>query len=200
MCSGISSTAEYLAKKYHLGLYKADEQHKKHMARLSKKEEPYLYSVRHRKWSTAFVRSPRWMLRDLLNIYDEEIDMVVEDLTKLPRNKIVIVEGAVFTPQLIRNFAKPTQAIFLLATETFQFNHGQTRGEWVQKILSQYSDSKSTYKRWMKRDALFARYIKQGAKQYEYDVIDVTGQLDLRAIEKKVEQRLKIFQAQSGGF
>lgn len=200
MCSGKSSTAEYLTTKYDLGLYKIDGEHNKHLAHLSRRDEPYLYSIRSRRWSQAFLRSPKWMLNDLLKIYRDEIGMTIQDLIKLPRDRITIAEGAVFTPQLIYTFAKPSQVVYLIATKNFQLQHGQTRGEWVKKILTQYSDPEAAYERWMKRDAMFSRYVKEGAKRYGYDVLDITGRLDLQAIEKKVEKRLNEFKAKQKQF
>ena len=142
-----------------------------------------------------WMRDPMVMCEELIGFYREIFPFVMEDLRSAAKEGPLIAEGIALMPELVmKEFPEQTgmappqrteqtgmappqrseqsdtvyslhvEYICMVAEESFQVRHYRER-EWVPLLLDGCRDKKKAFSNWMKREKLFAEYIKQTAEQ-----------------------------------
>ncbi|WP_430510173.1 hypothetical protein [Gottfriedia solisilvae] len=174
-CAGKSTLANMIADKYKMDLYSCDEHFYEHLSNISAINYPAMYKVSKMNANEAFY------LRDIeeqLSVYTqsfiEDFQFVMNDILNTHTSSIV-VEGNQLLPSLVFPYLRKKQnAVWIIPTESFQKNHYKKR-EWLKDILESTDDPTVSFDNWMKRDALFAKYIYHEAKKLKLQTLLVDG-------------------------
>jgi adenylate kinase family enzyme len=183
-CSGKSTIAEMLAAKYRFQYYKADDHEANHMQRSTPDLQPVMFKYSRMSWDEIWSQSAEKLLHDEMEYYRERFPFILDDLNQLNLETPVILEGAAFLPELIKQSSvKPENVIFMTPSMEFQLHHYAQR-PWIQSILDQCHDPKQAFEYWMKRDALFGQKVSHQASVCGFRVIQVD---ELISIQKQFE-------------
>ena len=119
-----------------------------------------------------WMRDPVEMCEELIGFYREIFPFVIEDLRSAAEKGPLIAEGIALMPDLVmQEFPELTgtvpphhvEYVCMVAEESFQVQHFRER-EWVSLLLDGCRDKKKAFSNWMKRENLFAEYVKQAAE------------------------------------
>jgi 2-phosphoglycerate kinase len=185
-CAGKTTLARRLVDEYHFTYYKCDDCYDDHMSRSMPDQHPAMYKIRDltwdQVWSSRFCSIPVGLqILEVIKVYQEQFQLILEDLLDRPKTSNILVEGAVLLPELVAPLLQNRhQAIWFLPAAEFQIKHYAKR-EWIHSILDQYDDPQSAFSNWMNRDIGFAQ-----------EVIEKAGQLGLVTIQ--IDERLSIDQ------
>ena len=118
------------------------------------------------------MRDPVEMCEELIGFYREIFPFVMEDLRSAAEKEPLIAEGIALMPELVMQ-AFPgltgtvpphgAEYVCMVAEESFQVRHFRER-EWVPLLLDGCRNKEKAFSNWMKREKLFAEYIKQTAE------------------------------------
>jgi hypothetical protein len=123
-------------------------------------------------WEEMFMRDPLFQVHQEFLYYEEEFSLFLEDM-KVYGKAPLIAEGTGLLPKSLANLGIPPHgAVFLVPTPRFQLRH-YARRPYPQILLRACSDPRTAYKRWMKRDMLFADRVAKEACEAGYPVIRV---------------------------
>lgn len=181
-CSGKSTVAEVIEKKYGLYYFKVDDFLDKYIAQGAEKRYKTCSNQSKMSPEKTWMRAPAVQNEEELNIYHEIIEFIMEDISKISSDKDIIAEGAAFLPSLMkmRNI-DDNHYLCITPTKDFQIEHYKKR-EWVPYILEGCSDKKKAFENWMNRDALFAEEVRKQCEETGYKslVTDEQTELDKR--------------------
>lgn len=192
-CAGKTSIARKLAEDYQLTYYKCDDCYEEHMARSTPNLHPTMYEIIdltwNQAWSTRFCSNPVNELIDhVVRIYEEQFQLIVEDLLKRPKSAKILVEGAALLPELAAPLLlKPNQAIWVVPTPEFQLKHYAKR-EWIHDVLKNYPDPEHAFSNWMKRVIGFAEKILKSTGKLQLNSILVDGASSINQNYEKIKE------------
>ncbi len=174
-CAGKSTLATMLADKYEMALYSCDEHFNEHLKNISPITNPAMYKVSTMNANEAFY------LRDIeeqLNVYKqsfiEDFQFVINDISNSNTSSIV-VEGNQLLPSLVYPYLNKNQkAIWIIPTDDFQKKYYKKR-DWLQGVLESTEDPAVSFDNWMKRDALFAKFVNQEVNYLKLQFLQVDG-------------------------
>ena len=175
-CAGKSSMAARLAAQYDLRVYAVDAALPRQIEHLTPAAQPVLYKWTHTPWDALWMQPPAVLLAEAIAAYREHCRLVVAEVSALPQDRPVLVEGTCLTPDgVAAHLADPRHGLWVVPTEPFQRAHYPRRGPFVQFILNQCRDPAQALTNWMDRDVAFARWVAQEAAGRGYRVLVVDG-------------------------
>jgi hypothetical protein len=192
-CSGKSTIVRLLSETWAFHSYNCDDAFQRHGEQIRPEEQPTFYRVLHMTWDEIWMRPVEELLADVLAVYGEEFDLILQDLLALPTGRPIVAEGAALLPPLVHQvLADPSHAIWAAPTETFQRHHYPRRGSWVQQILSQCAHPEEAFRNWMDRDIAFGRWVAREARERGLCVLTVDGTRTIRENAERVKQLLGV--------
>jgi hypothetical protein len=171
-CAGKSSIAGLLAARQGWTHFECDAGTEPRLARM--KGQGLLAYERLTGLTTCerLARSPRWQVDREVEFYHEQFDFLLDEL---PTGCPVLAEGADLLPELLHRIGVPMdRAVWIVPTPEFQVRHYAAR-PWVKPYLAGCPDPAAAFDSWMRRDMLFARYVRSAAEAVGGRVIVVDG-------------------------
>ncbi len=156
-CSGKSTVAERIAKKYGAFYFKVDDFLEQFMKRAAQRGYPVCKKCMEMTPDETWMREPSIQCEEEFLVYDEIAEFVFERLKETDAD-LIVTEGAAYTPQVMGQYGADDY-ISIVPTPAFQISHYRER-EWVPYILRDCADQEKAFDNWMKRDILFAEKVK----------------------------------------
>lgn len=186
-CSGKSTIAEIIAKKYGMKYVKADNYIDDYIELGSKRNLPICKKQKTMNGEQIWMREPMLQCEEEFLFYKETNDFLWRDLNRVDDSKGIITEGAAYVPQLMKKAGVAAERYIAIVPEKeFQLSHYQQR-TWVPYVLKDCSDKEKAFDNWMERDSLFAREVKKQAEIEGYEVIENDGGASIEELVNKVE-------------
>jgi shikimate kinase len=174
-CSGKSTIAELIEKKYNFKYYKLDDKLEEYTKRASRAGKKYSSNYYTMNTDEIWLRTPAIQNREEFEIYREIFEYVLEDLEQIGHEISVIAEGAGFLPELMNLIVVPkNEYICIVPTKEFQIEKYSQR-PYIPYVLEGSSDKKQAFQNWMDRDALFAMDVVNRARELGYASIVTDG-------------------------
>lgn len=176
-CSGKSTIAEILSKKYDLYYFKVDEHLDKYTKMGAFKKKEICLRVDAMTSDQIWLRDPLVQCEEELLIYEEMFEFILEDLKQIDCKNGIITEGAAYLPKLAKHLGIPSERyISITPTKEFQIFHYSKR-EWVPYILAECSNKERAFENWMNRDVFFAKAVQRQCKELGYVSLVNNGEL-----------------------
>lgn len=155
-CAGKSTLAKQFAESYGFSLYSCDDHFEAHLEKAKVSKQPAMIQMSNMTWNEIFyVRPVEEQLQLYTDIFKEDFDMVIDDILTLP-GKLLVIEGNQLMPSLVDPYiSHKHKAIWLISSEELQTELYSKR-TWIHSILKETNNPAIAFKKWMKRDALFA--------------------------------------------
>ena len=166
-CSGKSTIAELLSKKYNLFYFKIDDFLEKYTKMGALKSYEICNKQEKMNAEQTWMRDPVLQCREELVFYKEIFNFIIADLKQI-NSKGIITEGAAYLPAFMKNLNVPkSRYISITPTKKFQVFHYRKR-EWVPYVLEGCSDKEKAFCNWMDRDVLFAKEVQRQCCEENY--------------------------------
>lgn len=178
-CSGKSTIAEHLEKKYNLYYFKVDDYLEKYTNRGA--EENLQICVKQSKMSSeeTWMRDPALQCREEIQFYKEIFPFIIQELLEIEIDKDIITEGAAFLPELMQEHRVLKDSYFAITpSKEFQISHYKQR-EWIHYVLKDCIQPEKAFKNWMNRDCDFANLVNVSCKEIGYQSIINDGTLQI---------------------
>lgn len=183
-CSGKSTVAEALAKKYDMTYIKIDDFLDAHIAKGAEKGYEICLKQTQMNPEQVWMREPKVQCQEELQFYHEVFEFVQEEIKAASKDKPIVVEGAAFLPELMQGLKLSGERYICITPEKgFQIEHYKQR-EWVPYVLEGCSDKEQAFANWMERDALFAEAVRKQCETAGYVSLVTDGS---RTVEEVVE-------------
>ncbi|HKH44568.1 MAG TPA: hypothetical protein VKM72_07885 [Thermoanaerobaculia bacterium] len=190
-CAGKTTIARHLAATYSLTLYSCDDHFEEHRLRADPARHPHFSRLMDAPMEELLARPESAQAAELLRFYQDELDMVLEDLRRL--SGPVLVEGVGLLPERIAAVGPdPHRALWLIATPEFRRQAYLRRGPLVRKVLSRCAEPEEAFIRWMERDDRIARRLASGARRCGLSVLKVNGRKTVEEMAGIVAERLRL--------
>ena len=173
-CAGKSSVADLLAQRYGLTVYRCDDAYFRHVEICNPIDHPTLHAITTMSWDQIWMRPVEVQVAAEFAAYREEFPLILADLSRLPQDRPILVEGAACLPELVQQVAAARQALWFVPTPAFQRHHYSQRG-FIQEILAQCRDPQQAWANWMERDERFGREVAVAAAHRGFVVEWVDG-------------------------
>ena len=185
-CSGKSTIAEVLSKKYDLYYFKVDDYLDKYMKMGASNKKEICSKVEVMTPEQIWMRDPLVQCEEELLIYEEIFEFILEDLKQIDCKNGIITEGAAYLPKLVKHFNIPVERyISITPSKEFQIFHYSKR-EWIPYILAECSNKEKAFENWMNRDVLFAEAVQQQCEELGYVSHINNGELAVDELINKV--------------
>lgn len=186
-CSGKSTIAELLSKKFNLYYFKVDDFLDKYTKNGVQKGYKICKKQACMNMEQIWMREPLFQCNEELAFYEEIIEFILEDLRQL-KYKSIITEGAAYLPKLMKTLNIPyNKYISITPSKEFQIFHYKQR-EWIHFILEECSDREKAFSNWMNRDILFAEEVQKQCRKEMYASIINNGTIEAEALADKVAE------------
>ena len=190
-CSGKSTLASLLARKYDLLHIKLDDLVDEMMSQASVDSRPICLLRQDRNPEQIWMRNPEEMADEEWRFYEEIFPYVKSCLIK-NQDKALLVEGAGLLPHLIKSLEEPAVSYLCLTpTADFQKKHYKQR-EWVPYVLEGTSNPEQAFENWMQRDILFAQMVRKEAMELGYPSLMTDGSRSEKETAEKIARLLKL--------
>ena len=190
-CSGKSTVAEMLAKKYGFQYFKQDDYLETYIDRGVQEGHELFRKISHMSMEEMWMRPPAVLCAEEIALYEVMFSYSVNDISALPKGYAIIAEGAGFMPDLVKRInVDKLHYICIVPTKEFQVRM-YTKREWISEYLSDCSNQNKAFENWMERDALFAETVLREAKDLGYASLVVDG---LKSIEANFAAVEGVFQ------
>ncbi|SHE75537.1 hypothetical protein SAMN05444392_1032 [Seinonella peptonophila] len=193
---GKTTIAGLLAKKYGIQVYHFDQYEMDHIRRADPTLQPALFELKkilatsdereQLEWLWV-QRTPAEMTKSAIASWTERIEFVVEDLLKLPKNRMIIAEGPGFFPEVILPLIQsPHQAIWMAPSENFKRESHKRRkkGDFYADFLDDFGIAQQKH---IERDLLISGYYKQTACDRYLPFIETDGTQSVDEMVTKLE-------------
>ena len=188
-CAGKSTVAALLAERHGLRLYSCDSHFDRHRLSSDIARQPTLARFRAASWAEIFLQPLSAMVRDEIAAGREEFPMVVADLAALPPGKPVLAEGTALLPECVAPLRpRPHRAAWLVPSTAFQRAH-YARREWAALLVAGLPDPDRAFENWMRRDEVYARWVRAQARRFGYPVYVVDSWHAITAVTAWVEHQ-----------
>lgn len=180
-CSGKSTIAEIVSKKYDLHYFKVDDFLDKYTKMGASKGYKICKKQERMNAEETWMRAPLIQCAEELEFYEEIFEFVLADLEKIEA-KGILTEGAAYLPKLMKkmNISKD-RYLAITPGKDFQISHYRKR-EWVPYILEECSDKEKAFSNWMDRDIMFAREVQRQCNEEQYVSIINDGSIELNEL------------------
>jgi 2-phosphoglycerate kinase len=173
---GKTTLSRMLAERFACRLYSSDKTMREHSARIDPAEAPLL---------DAFLRSDadeRWVQRDPVTMartfhwfQGEGFDLIVEDLRRIPNDRLVLAEGFRLLPRLVQpHLSDRRHAAWLVPTPQFR-REAFLRRRGLEAFWSATSDPKRALANLLERDRMFTDALADQAAQADLTLLPVDG-------------------------
>jgi 2-phosphoglycerate kinase len=187
-CAGKTSIARLLAAEHGLTLYSCDDHFEEHRRRADPVRHPHFHRLMDAPMEELWARPVAVQAAELLRFYQDELDLVLEDLQRLPGP--VLVEGVGLLPERIAAVCPDTRcALWLISTPEFRRQAYLQRGPLVRKLLSRCRDPEEAFIRWMERDDRIAGRLATDARRCGLSVLKVNGRQTVEETARRVAER-----------
>lgn len=185
-CSGKSTIAEALSKKYNLYYFKVDDHLEKYMKMGASSKKAICLKADAMNPEQIWMRDPLVQCEEELLIYEEIFEFILEDLKHIDCKNGIITEGAAYLPKLVKSLDIPFERyISITPSKEFQIFHYSKR-EWVPYVLAECSNKEKAFENWMNRDVLFAEAVQQQCKELGYVSLINNGEPKVEELISKV--------------
>lgn len=185
-CSGKSTVAEIISKKYDLYYFKVDDYLEEYMKKASLSNKEICRKAEAMTSEEIWMRDPVLQCKEELLIYKEIFEFISEDLKKIECKNGIITEGAAFLPELVNSAnVAVNKYISITPTKDFQISHYKER-EWVPYVLEGCSDKETAFDNWMSRDVLFAEAVRKQCGEFGYISLVNDGEISVNELVGKV--------------
>jgi 2-phosphoglycerate kinase len=158
-CAGKSTIAARLGKAYGLRVFSTDDVMAEHARCTTPLESPALAVFADMSMDERWVhRSPQLMLETFHWFRGEAFHLIVQDLERLPREPTV-VEGFRLLPHLVKPYATPKRALWLLPTPAFRRAAHELRGT-LWDIARRTSRPERALHNLLERDRMFTEQLQ----------------------------------------
>lgn len=139
-------------------------------------------------------RSPEQMTEEILAIFNERFQMVLEDLAALPEQTRVLAEGWGLRPDLVApQLESPERATFLVPSESFRKSQLDAL-ERAQRLSTRgLRDPERAQRNRVERDRLLAADVVARATALDLRILEVDGIENEVAVAGRVEQQFRPF-------
>jgi len=178
-CAGKSTLANMIADQYEMEIYSCDEHFNEHLNYISSISHPAMHKVSKMTANEAFYeRDIVEQLKVYTDSFKEDFQFVINDISN-KNTKSIVVEGNQLLPSLVYPYLKTNhKAIWIIPTENFQIEFYKKR-DWLQSILESTENPIVSFDNWMKRDALFAKYVYEEANNLNLPILKVDGRKNI---------------------
>lgn len=174
--AGKTTVTRLLAERFDLQLYSTDATIRVHSERLDAMAAPLL--ERFRRMST----DERWVQRAPITMYQafpwfrgEGFDLLIEDLWKMPKDRLVLAEGFRLLPHLVRpHVSDPRHAVWLVPTPSFRRAAFTRRGP-ADAFWLRTTDPDRALANLLERDCIFTGVIASDAARNGLEALYVDG-------------------------
>lgn len=190
--AGKTTIANSIEEQYGYTIYHLDNElfMKLWPAMVDKEKHPCIHQVIsfNQDYEKIYRRPMDDIMEETFGAFNESWSMVYEDLLQLPKDKPVIVEGASVFPEMLCEFVKKENILFLIPTREFQkklFIKGMyiAPGEEPKderQLFTLYPDPDFLVEQRVTHHDLIARHVAAKADEYGYKVIIVEKEDDLQ--------------------
>ena len=190
-CSGKSTLASLLARKYDLLHIKLDDLVDEMIAQAREDLKPISLLRQDRNPEQIWMRNPEEMADEEWRFYEEIFPYVKSCLIK-DQDKALLVEGAGLLPHLIKSLEEPAVSYLCLTpTADFQKKHYKQR-EWVPYVLEGTTNPEQAFENWMQRDILFAQMVRKETMKLGYPSLIADGSQSEKQTVEEVARLLKL--------
>jgi hypothetical protein len=165
-----------LAERFGCRLYASDATIGVHSGRLAAAEAPLLDAFRRADMDERWVRrDPATMARTFPWFQGEGFDMIVEDLRRLPNDRVVLAEGFRLLPRLVQShLSDHRNAAWLIPTPRFR-REAFLRRRGADAFWSATSDPERALANLLERDRIFTDAVAAEAARAVLGVLRVDG-------------------------
>lgn len=178
--AGKTTLATRLAYRFDLRLYRVDLHDYPHVARMDPARHPQNHRLGRLDYVARHVNpSPEELARDFIACSTERFHLVVDDLSRLAKDVMTIVEGPALLPELVAPLvATPRHALFLLPDNDFTDANLRARPQArpVSGSIVEEGHRKRTA-----RDRILTRHIAHTATTCRLPTLRVDGSLTVEA-------------------
>ena len=177
-CSGKSTIAEIVSKKYDLYYFKVDDFLDKYTKMGASKGYEICKKQEKMNAEEIWMREPLLQCTEELAFYEEIFEFVLADLEKIEA-KGILTEGAAYLPKLMKKLSiSKDRYLAITPAKKFQISHYKKR-EWVPYVLEGCSDKEKAFSNWMNRDILFAQEVQRQCSEEQYVSIINDGNIEI---------------------
>ena len=190
-CSGKSTLASLLARKYDLLHIKLDDLVDEMMSQASVDSRPICLLRQDRNPDQIWLRNPEEMADEEWHFYEEIFPYVKSYLIK-NQDRPLLVEGAGLLPHLVKELEWPASSYLCLTpTADFQKKHYRQR-EWVSYVLEGTTNPEQAFENWMQRDSLFAQMVRKEAMKLGYSSLMTDGSQSEKQTAEEIARIFKL--------
>lgn len=118
---------------------------------------------------------PQWQADREVDFYREQFEFLMGELADLPTDRPLVVAGTDLLPELLTGLGVPAErAVWIVPTPGFQLEYYAAR-EFVTAHLAGCPDPELSFANWMRRDMIFADYVRRTAGERDGAVLTVDG-------------------------
>ena len=167
-CTGKSTVAEILSKKYNLYYFKVDDFLDGYTKLGALNGYPICKKTIALNAEQIWMRDPVLQCKEEFEWYREIFEYVIEDLKQICCKNGIITEGTAYVPTLIKRLGiTKDRYMSITPTPEFQVLNFRKR-EFVPYVLEGCSDMEKAFSNWMNRDIIFAKEIQRQCFEENY--------------------------------
>lgn len=199
--AGKTTVARLLAARFPLVVYAYDyHDARSHSARASVDADRFptfhgfLNALERDADSVWSRRSPEQMAEEVLAIFNERFQMVLEDIAALPEKTQVLAEGWGLRPDLVApQLESPERAIFLVPSESFRKSQLDALERARRLTIPGLREPARAQHNRVERDRLLAADVVARATALALPVLEVNGTENEIAVAGRVEEQFRPF-------
>jgi len=173
-CAGKTTVARLLAAEHGLHLYACDDAFEEHRRRARPERHPGFCRLMDLSGPELCALPVERQVEGLTGFYQDQMEMIVEDLLRIPGSGPVLAEGSGLLPELVAPLlSDPGKALWMIATPEFRRRRYPQRGPWVSATPA------DVFRRWMERDDILAARRSERASALGLAVLSVDGSLSI---------------------
>ncbi|USQ76048.1 hypothetical protein [Ornithinimicrobium cryptoxanthini] len=188
--AGKSTVAQALADRFGARLYSTDAMMGVHADRLSPDAAPLLERFRQLDMDERWVqRDPTTMFQTFPWFQGEGFDLVVDDLRRLPSDRLIIVEGFRLLPRsVLPHLSDPRWAVWLLPTPAFREASFAKRG-LADAFWLNTRHPERALANLLERDRIFTNWLSREAERTGVSVLHVDGTRSIDSMAEDLAER-----------
>ena len=185
-CSGKSTVAEILSKKYSLYYFKVDDFLEDYIKAGAFAGYPTCQKIVSMDAEQTWMRDPAGQCSEEFAFYKETFEYLAKDLRQISYSGGILTEGAAYVPAIMKQAGIPyNRYLSVTPTEQFQVFHYQKRA-YVPFVLEGCLDKEKAFSNWMERDVLFAKEVRRQCVETAYASIVNDGSMEIDEMADKV--------------
>lgn len=190
-CAGKTAVARRLAARHGVRTLHCDDLFERHAARADPERHAAFRRLMAVPAPELFARPVERQVRELEAFYEDELEMLAEDLVERSGPGPLLVEGAGLIPALVAPLLPHREAaLWLLASGPFRRRHYWERQDEVRRHLAGSPEPERLFERWMARDDAWCDLLTAHVAELGLASVEVTGELSLDEVTDRVAARL----------